>query len=607
MTGVNVILSDKTVNYTYDAVSIRPRWTLTLMKTVLFGVILMVSGTGTAQILRDKAEIREAGKMPTNLNGDGAPIVRVNLLEGYEKVDFHIYGSFNIEDLAGNLVLSGIKSTLRWRAKLEESIPSEFSYHVLLKSFLQRENAEKLADSLSAGGHKARALEIGGIYQVNEDVVIDSRKYRTVAGEFDCAEDTSAFIEMFSEHFRARVVRFLIRPSYGKVEFFDGEYEQSGLVNDGFRLIPLTPLSKVLVHGVKVGTGFHWENEEDRVYPGMVEIRIDNDGRLCVINEVSIDQYLKGVVPSEMPPRYPAEALKAQSIAARSDALAKLGGRHLNDPYDLCATVHCQVYSGLNHRSPLSDSAVESTAGEVLTIDNRICNTVYSSVCGGHTESKENVWNSEPESYLKGHFDSANKRIEVIDLSDEDDLKRWVDSEPPCYCNAFAHGSPPALNGSGKYFRWEEIYSRSTLESIIVKKTGADLGTFCGLEIIKRGESGRIIELEILGSVNNVRLKSELSIRRALSETTLRSSCFYVTMSYDADSIPSEIVFHGAGWGHGVGMCQVGAAVMALEGKNYRQILSHYYRGTKVKKIYSLKKSASKKQRILLNQEAEEN
>jgi SpoIID/LytB domain protein len=163
-----------------------------------------------------------------------------------------------------------------------------------------------------------------------------------------------------------------------------------------------------------------------------------------------------------------------------------------------------------------------------------------------------------------------------------------VENKPKVFCNVSEYQIPSVLNGAVKYFRWEETYNRKRLEEIIRRKTRVDIGTFVGIEPLKRGTSGRLIEIEILGTRTNLTIKNELNIRKSLSESALKSSCFYVTMTYDDDGIPVEVTFHGAGWGHGVGMCQVGAAVMATEGFNYRQILEHYYPGSKLEKFYSI-------------------
>jgi SpoIID/LytB domain protein len=455
---------------------------------------------------------------------------------------------------------------------------------MMMMSFNNYDDAIRYTQELNAKGYPAKVEVVGGLVRINGQVINDSRKYRVIVGDFKNENECYSFLNNALGETGGRVLKKVITPVQGRVEFYDAEYDYSGMVNCGFRLIPENNDCSVLIHNVKVGSGFHWEGSEDRIYPGIIEIRLDGDGWLKCINEVTIDQYLKGVVPAEMPTNYPFEALKAQAVAARSEVLSRLGTRHLEDDYDLCAGVHCQVYSGLSNRVQISDEAVSSTMGQVLISQGRVCDAVYSSVCGGHTENKENVWNTDAEMYLRGLFDGRNDNS--LDLSKEANFEQWIASNPDVYCNITLHNSPPELNGSTKYFRWEETYTRQELEEIIRQKTGVDIGTFFGFEPLKRGVSGRLVEIEILGSRTNLKIKNELNIRRSLSRTHLKSSSFYITMTYDDDSVPQEITFHGAGWGHGVGMCQVGAAVMAHMGCDYRQILKHYYPGTDLKQVY---------------------
>ena len=555
-----------------------------IFKIILFsGFLSLINMAGYSQMPNKKPDNTEMGDFYL---GSKVPVLRIGLLEGYDRVDFHLRGRYTFTDLKGRKIFTSIVSDLCWRSQVEESIPSEFVYNVLLMSFLDAGRAADSASVLKNKGYPAKVVEVGGMVQADGNVTVDSRKYRLVLGDFESDDECEPYLEEFYDNFCPRIIRNLITPANGELEFYDAEYDLSSVVENGFRLIPEEPECSVIIHRVKVGTGFHWEDAIDRVYPGIVEIRLDHDGLLQAINEVSIDQYLEGVVPSEMPANYPLEALKAQSVAARSDALSKIKVKHLNDPFDLCAMVHCQVYSGLSNTASRSNQAVAGTSGEVLTFEGKICDAVYSSVCGGHTEDKENVWNSPGESYLTGIFDNRNGEIDTIDLTLEEDIPRWVDASPRVYCNVSARETPPALNGAVKYFRWEETCSRQRLEEIIKRKTGVNIGTFYSIEPIKRGRSGRLIEIEILGSRRNLKIKNELNIRRSLSVSSLKSSCFYITMTHDDDGIPAEITFHGAGWGHGVGMCQVGAAVMALEGFDYREILAHYYPGTEINHAY---------------------
>ena len=522
------------------------------------------------------------------INIIGVPVIRVGLLEGYKRIDFHLHGDFRVEDLAGNVVFSNLRSELRWRAKAESVEPAEIFYQVLLRNFAASENASQLVDSLRHRGYPAKWKEIGKIIRIDGELVNDTRKYRVYIGDFVDDTDCDPYLEEFQDEYAPRITRSAVTQSKGIIELFDAEYEYSATVEDGLRLIPQDEDSYLTLYNVRVGTGFHWEKATDRFYSGIMEIRFDLEGGLQAVNEITIDQYLMGVVAAEMPTAFPLEALKAQAVAARSEVLSKLGTKHLNDPFDLCATVHCQVYSGLTNRSPRGDEAVLATQGEALSMNGRICEAVYSSVCGGHTENKENVWNSPGQPYLKGLFDSHNTYSDTINLVEEEDARRWIDSNPKVYCNVDSFDTPVVLNGSRKYFRWEETYTRQELEEIIKEKTGTDLGILFGIELIERGNSGRLIEIELLGSRTNLKIKRELNIRRALSWTHLKSSCFYVTEIAGHDSVPFSFTLHGAGWGHGVGMCQVGAGVMASQGMNYREILGHYYPGTNVKKIYSI-------------------
>jgi SpoIID/LytB domain protein len=517
------------------------------------------------------------------------PTIRVGLLEGYKRLDFHLRGSFTITGLKGDTLFSEIKSELRWRARVEKAIPAEFVYRVLLKTFLHQDDAFPLESDLKSQGYQAETLEIGGEVKIDGEIINDTRKYRVVVGKFHCEGDCQPLLEEFAKSYSAKVIEQLVEPAVGKLEFYDAEYDRSASVESGFRLLPLSHDGFVTIRGVKVGEGFHWEGSQDLDYPGVIEIRIDESGGLMAINELPLDLYLKGVVPAEMPPAYPYEALKAQAVAARSEVLSQLGTKHTNDPYDLCAGVHCQVYSGLNLRSSKSDSAVTETLGEVLVFQGRVCDAVYSSVCGGHTENKENVWNTPKDNYLQGVFDSDSIAVKDFDLTQERDFKRWVDSKPKVFCNVSTIGAPSSLNGAVKYFNWEETYTRQELEEIILQKTGAKIGTFFGIEPLKRGVSGRLIEMEILGSSANHKVRGELNIRRALSKTHLKSSAFYVTLNCNSDSVPIEITLHGTGWGHGVGMCQVGSAMMAFQGYTNKQILEHYYPGTQIRIIYPMK------------------
>jgi len=360
-------------------------------------------------------------------------------------------------------------------------------------------------------------------------------------------------------------------------------------ITDGFRLIPKGDSCSITLHDVREGTGFHWEREVDRSYPGVIEIRVDHRGLLMSLVELPLEVYLCGVVPAEMPASFPIEALKAQAVAARSEVLAKIGVKHPNDPFDLCAHVHCQAYSGCTHYDPRASKAVADTRGYVIMLDGQVAEAVYSSCCGGHTEDKLNVWNPPEAPHLKGGWDADAKEVmpRELDLTREGDVEKWISMTPPAWCNTTAHKNvPPALQRAVENFRWEINYSRRELEDIIRRKTGEDIGMVIGIVPLQRGVSGRLMEIEIQGARRNLRIQRELNIRAALSPQYLRSACFVVDVEAGEDGQPINFKLRGAGWGHGVGMCQTGAGAMAAAGKSFQRILTHYYPGIKVERVY---------------------
>ncbi len=522
----------------------------------------------------------------------GKPEIRVNLLEGYDKVDFRVNGTFSIIDLTGAPVFENINSDLLWRSRVEESQGGQFIYSILLTAFRYQDRAMELLRHLESKGHHGYIRRLGYPVDIDGKIVSDNTKYRVLVGNFLAEKEALKALAAFTDDFAPRVIREKIHPSHGQIEVYDAEYDNSSTVKDGFRIIPHSDDAVITLYEVRVGTGFHYEKQEDRQYRGIMEIRLDNEGLMQAISEVPIDIYLKGVVSSEIPAEFPKEALMAKAIASRSEVLAKLGTKHLNDPFDLCATVHCQVYTGISNEDPRTDEVVEATYGKVLLYEDNICDAVYSPVCGGYTENKENVWNPPAENYLVGLYDGdaeASDQFE-LDLTKEKDVVKWIKEGPPAHCNLKDKDLSFASEYQHRYFRWMVTYSRQELQEIIMKKTGEDIGTLYDIIPLQRGVSGRLMEIEILGSRKNLKIKKELNIRRALSDTALNSACFVVDMELGEMGTPITITFQGAGWGHGVGMCQYGAAIMAENNALHQEILSHYYPDTTIETLYQVDK-----------------
>jgi len=512
--------------------------------------------------------------------------IRVGLLEKYEKLTFSFSGQYCIESLAGEPVRNAAPSAVKWRARVEQSKPAQFLFSVLANSFPRQADAMALAEEFERDGTPAVVRQIGGPIEVEGRVVGDNTLYRVQVGNFRAEADAVKFAELLYDDYAPRIVREVLRAAQGTIELFDAELIESFTVKNGLRLVPASEDAAVTIYGVRTGSGFHYEPVEDRTYGGVLEIYFDHSGQLGAVNEIPIDTYLKGVVPSEMPAGFPEQALCAQAIIARSVVLSEKGIKHLNDRYDICAHVHCQVYSGITQEDRRTNSAVEATRGQALVNGERLVMAHYSAVCGGHTEDAEATWATTGSAALRGHACSCHEDLNLPDLTTETGARRWVNSSPDVCCNLSAHNLPVSADYARRHFRWEISYSRNELEEIIRDKTGADVGTLYDILPVKRGVSGRLIEIEILGSRRNLRIQRELRIRRSLHKSALPSSCFVVDVVSDAEGLPMEIVFSGAGYGHGVGLCQCGAARQAAEGRACEDILKFYYPGTKVVTLY---------------------
>jgi stage II sporulation protein D len=525
--------------------------------------------------------------VPSNLFPDSPPVtVRVGLLEDYDRVTFRFTGAYRMESLSGEVLREAAPSDLKWRVLIEKSTPTRFLFSVLVQSFVHQQEAMALAETFEEKGIPAAVRQIGGPIEIDGQVVGDNTLYRVQVGNFQKAEETEDLLESLEIDYAPRLVREALTESTGILELFDQNLDKHIECKDGIRLVPMDRGSRVTIMGVRMNSGFDYEPTEDRVYCGTIEFYVDHEGRIAALTEIPIDVYLKGVVPAEMPADFPMEALKAQAVAARSLVIATKVTKHLNDPFDLCAHVHCQIYSGVTHEDERANAAVDATRGEILTHKGIIADAHYTAVCGGHTEDVATTWMTPPIYEGHGVPCDCHQGEGFPDLTTEAGVRRWIHSRPQVCCNLEGADLPISKNYGRKHFRWENTLLRSELEEIILTKTGVDIGTLYDIIPVKRGASGRLTEVEVLGSLSNLRIKRQLKIRRTLSHTSLDSSCFLVEVVHDQDGNPMEIIFTGAGWGHGVGMCQAGAARFAMNGKDYVDILHHYFPDCVIEKKY---------------------
>lgn len=316
---------------------------------------------------------------------------------------------------------------------------------------------------------------------------------------------------------------------------------------------------------------------ETRKYTGTLVFAPDRNGKLASMVSLGAERLLEGVVPSEIFASAPGEALRAQSVAARNEIFSSLGVRNLADPYMLRGDVMDQVYGGTGVEDKRTTAAVEATRGEVMFYGKEIVEANYSSNSGGHTESNENVWDSQPRPYLRGKADGPPGKIPkaFLDGISESELDAFLDSDFPAY-------GKTASVSSSKHYRWTRSVDAATAVKWL-KDNGDDVGAITDVKVVKRGVSGRVVRLEIAGTKKKVAVERELNVRRMFGG--LKSGLFVMKMSKSGGRV-TKFEFRGAGFGHGVGMCQTGAAGMAEQGKSHQQILKHYYTGIEIRKLY---------------------
>lgn len=367
---------------------------------------------------------------------------------------------------------------------------------------------------------------------------------------------------------------------------------------------------------VTIGIHFHWERKETQRFKGALKIIIENE-TLTAINLIPIEAYLTSVISSEMSATASLELLKAHAVISRSWLMNKLNNEEpktkneelrtdtqqectahssfikwydheSHTHFDVCADDHCQRYQGITRAStPQAIEAVASTCGEVLMYGGKICDARFSKCCGGALEEFQNCWEEVRHPYLIGKRDKMDKSSDVSfpDLTIEEEAEKWIRTSPAAFCNTQDKKIlSQVLNNYDQetidFYRWKVTYTQEELSELIRQRSGIDFGQIIDLIPVERGTSGRIVRLRIVGTLRTMTIGKELEIRRTLSTSHLYSSAFVVDKEGD------RFLLTGAGWGHGVGLCQIGAAVMGEQGFQYDEILAHYYPGSKPEKRY---------------------
>lgn len=399
-----------------------------------------------------------------------------------------------------------------------------------------------------------------------------------------------------------------------KVRYFDGKIHFGRQLYEKIIFTPEDSDSLFELHGVSIGVGFHWERKENQQFKGALKL-IAIDGGIAAVNVIFAEHYLASVISSEMAATSSKELLKTHAIISRSWLLKPLFNhrKHIQSStqvasgqlirwyerdvhlhFDICADDHCQRYQGITRIAGSSavTEALSETRGMVLKYENEICDARYYKCCGGATEQFSTCWEDVDFPYLTPVYDT-NIRVDEAppDLVEENCARQWIESSPVAFCNTNNLAIlKQVLNDydheTADFFRWKLVYDQKDLSSLIKTRSGIDFGEIIDLIPLERGPSGRIFKLKIVGSAKEFVVGKELEIRKWLSQSHLYSSAFVVNKKTNIADKTTVFELVGAGWGHGVGLCQIGAAVMSEQGYKYNEILKHYFKNGEVEKIY---------------------
>ena len=441
---------------------------------------------------------------------------------------------------------------------------------------------------------------------INVGILTDKKIKFELYGDFS----SFGFKHFFSGRFEAEIVndRIICKGDKDKIE-----------ISDEIVFDPQDPVSEsFLLRDVLIGVDFHWERREKQRFTHSLKL-IKNNGKITAINIIPIENYLISVISSEMSAKCSMAMLKATAVVSRSwllaqiekskvikkehidyitgyeseDEIVKWYDREDHKMFDVCADDHCQRYQGVTKiTSEATRKAVRETAGVVLLENDEILDARFSKSCGGISESFENVWEPVKHPSLSKIYDYKFIADDFNDdFTKEKNAIKWIEGNPPAFCNT---ADPKILNQvlldydqeTKDFYRWKVEYTQEQISELIKRKSGIDFGLIKDLLPIERGFSSRLIKLKIIGVKKSLTIGKELEIRRILSETHLYSSAFVVEKQGNKKGVPEKFLLYGAGWGHGVGLCQIGAAVMAEKGYQFDEILIHYFKDANLKKIY---------------------
>lgn len=515
-----------------------------------------------------------------NFTRDGDPLVRVSIFDGRTSFEFTPDRDIRVLPIGDGGPEIELPGNTTYTVTIGDSKPGKYSHSVIVDHIpvADRKRVAEAKKRWQTRGYMADTVEVGGLFAVSGKV-FDSRTILVAVASTTKLREAKKIKQKLEGQYGVRASihsEATERPS-GLITLRGAGQQAVIRAQNVLWIAPPRGEEQKITYKVPKVPKSYGRGTETRTYTGTLVFAPDRDGKLASMISLGAERLLQGVVPAEIFASAPPEALRAQSIAARNEIFSAIGVRNLADPYMLRGDVMDQVYGGTGVEDRRTSAAVAATRGKVMFYGKEIVQANYSSNSGGHTESNEKVWDAQPRPYLRGKADGPRGKVpsKFRDGVSEAELEAFLDSDFPAY-------GKTASVSSNKHYRWDRSVEATTAETWL-RENVDDVGQIKNVEVLERGVSGRIVRLMVEGTKKKVAVERELNVRRMFGG--LKSGLF-VMKQHKSGGRVTKFDFRGAGFGHGVGMCQTGAAGMAEQGHKHEQILKHYYTGIDIRKLY---------------------
>lgn len=518
------------------------------------------------------------------------PTVHVCLCEAHEHLDFRLAGPYVVEDVEGNEIMKTAPAPPLWRVRVETATPATVQFGVVVGEYPDREAADaSAAEWKEKFPGPVECVATGTVLRLKSKREYSTVRWRVVVGRWDTrgtAKDRATTLDS-AEH--GKIYTFRDQAATGQLEVFDHTYECSAAVDHLVRFRPLTAKSQLSLRCTERRGAPNDADTGELIITGPLEFAFSDSGTLRGICELPLENYLLALGHDLLDPMAPPQTLRAQTVALRSDCLALFGLQHPDEPYDFCATDHCHNFTGEPKNAQKSiQAAFKATRGRVLMYEDEICQTPQHVVCGGHTVDFNDPHAGGKKPYLRGVFCTPDHAVSGFgsSLARESVARKWIAARPPVLCNLDGEDVPIAYRDGRRHFRWVVQFQRRQLETLLTATGGESIGVLYDIIPTARDRAGRVQALEMLGARRNLTVSGAEFVHKLLAKLELPSTCFCVDTEMGNDGMPVGFVFRGAGWGHGMGLCQMGAVKLAAMGEKWQGILQHYYHETRLTTVY---------------------